>query len=666
MQHTIFIAGTGTGIGKTTVAAALGEGWGERTRVAYWKPVSSGQPSDTEVIAQHVPQVKIFSPCFTYATPISPHAAAVEEQKAAVNLLALVARLDDIQRSTTYDVLLIEAAGGLLVPLNSELQTWLDFLVELESGKQAWRSEAKRTELDIVLVASSGLGTLNHTALSRRCLQDNGFAVKAIVMCGERFHDNEPTVQRMNENVPVYSLENCAELSGSKAWSAQSHALARFIDDNLTPATTEAQTWCEHDKSSVWHPFTRQDASASPRGIVKARGVWLEDKDGQCMIDGISSWWTNNIGHGRAEIAQACATQIHKCDHVAFAGLTHEPAAQLAHEILQRSDNHYARVFFSDNGSTAVEVALKIAFQYQRNRGQAPRNTFVALHGGYHGDTIGAMSVSDLDRFRGEFSSLLFKTLRLSPVTSHPSRVCPEGAQALSQNLAACQQLLADHATDICAIIVEPLVQGAAGMVMQEVAWLQALSQLAAEYDIVLIFDEVFTACGRCGYDFAFQRAGIVPDIVCLAKGLTGGVLPLGLTLTQAKFFDSFVTAERAFMHGHTYTANPTICRTALTALAIAQQENINACALQLENRFNAWIAAQQTRLTNPRALGGILAFEVRDAAAAQAYVQAAATRQLFLRPLGNTIYFTPPLVIAEDELNIAFNALEQALTEVV
>ena len=323
-------------------------------------------------------------------------------------------------------------------------------------------------------------------------------------------------------------------------------------------------------------------------------------------------------------------------------------------------------MFFSDNGSTAVEVALKLAFQYQRNRGQPQRNTFVALHGGYHGDTIGAMSVSDLDRFRGEFSALLFKTLRLSPVTSHPSSVCPEGAQALSQNLAACQQLLADHAANLCAIIVEPLVQGAAGMVMQEVAWLQALSQLAAEHDIPLIFDEVFTACGRCGYDFAFQRACIVPDIVCLAKGLTGGVLPLGLTLMQAKFFDSFIEANRAFMHGHTYTANPTICRTALTALAIAQKENINNRALQLENKFTAWLKQHQTRLTNPRALGGILAFEVKDAAAAQVYVRVAAAQQLFLRPLGNTIYFVPPLVIAEDELNIAFNALEQALMEVV
>ena len=683
MRQNIFIAGTGTGIGKTTVAAALSCGYserqgGERTRVGYWKPVSSGQPSDMEVIAQHATRVKIFPPCFTYDMPISPHAAAVEEQKAAVNLSTLATQLDKIQTSANYDILLIEAAGGVLVPLNQELQTWLDFL-------------ALRPELDILLVASSGLGTLNHTALSRRCLQDNGLAVKAIVMCGERFHDNEPTVQRMNDNVPVRSLAMCAELSASKDWSAQSRALAEYIDDSLATDTAQAQTWYERDKSSVWHPFTRyrelesgkqacsheaskkasdtkslaaQPLSGGCAAIVKASGVWLEDKDGQRMIDGISSWWTNNIGHGRLEIVRACAAQIRQCDHVAFAGLTHEPAAQLAHELRQRSDHHYARVFFSDNGSTAVEVALKIAFQYQRNRGEPQRNTFVALHGGYHGDTMGAMSVSDLDRFRGEFSALLFKTLRLSPVTSHPSRVCPDGAQALSQNLAAGRQLLADNAARLCAIIVEPLVQGAAGMVMQEVAWLQAISKLAAEHDIPLIFDEVFTACGRCGYDFAFQRAGIVPDIVCLAKGLTGGVLPLGLTLTQAKFFDSFVAAERAFMHGHTFTANPVICRTALTALAIARQENINARALQLEKHFNAWIAQHQTRLSNPRALGGILAFEVRDAEAARVCVRTAATQQLFLRPLGNTIYFVPPLVIADDELAVAFNALEKALPE--
>ncbi len=655
MQHAIFIAGTGTGIGKTTVAAALGEGFSRRgagkTRVGYWKPVSSGHPSDSAVIAAHAPAMQIFPPCFAYDTPISPHAAAVEEKKAAVKLPLLWARLDEIQQGASVDILLIEAAGGLLVPVNNELQTWLDFLVP-------------RAELAVVLVASSGLGTLNHTALSLRCLQDNGCVTRAIVMCGARFHDNEATLQRMHSQVPVHSLTTGAELSASKDWDAQAQALAGFIDDRLAPASDTTHAWRQHDKTHVWHPFTRSHASSVPRAIVKARGVWLEDSDGHRMIDGISSWWTNNIGHGREEIARDCARQIHQCDHVAFAGLTHAPAAQLAHEVIGLSGGNFARVFFSDNGSTAVEVALKIAFQYQRNRGQPQRNTFVALHGGYHGDTVGAMSVSDLDRFRGEFSSLLFKTLRLSPVTSHPSSICPDGPRALQRNRAVCQQLLADNAPRLCAIIVEPLVQGAAGMLMQEIAWLQAISALAAQHRIPLIFDEVFTAFGRCGHDFAFQRAGIVPDIICLAKGLTGGVLPLGLTLTKDEFFRSFVATQQAFMHGHTFTANPVICRTALTALALARKENINARALALEHCFTAWIAQNRTRLSNPRALGGILAFEVPTAEAAQVLVRTAATHQLFLRPLGNTIYFLPPLVIAEDELAVAFNALEQALME--
>ena len=652
MRRIIFIAGTGTGIGKTTVAAALGYGFSQQgVQVGYWKPVSSGQPRDNEVIAEHAPSVKIFPSCYTYDTPISPHAAAVEEQKAAVNLSTLGTRLDKIQHRESFDLLLIEAAGGLLVPLNLELQTWLDFL-------------ALRSELAVVLVASSGLGTLNHTALSLRCLHDSGFVVNAIVMCGARFHDNEAIVRRLARDIPVHSLTTGAEFSASKDWSTQSHVLAQGIDDSLARTAETVPSWCEHDKNSVWHPFTRQDRDATARAIVKASGVWLEDSDGHRLIDGISSWWTNNLGHGREEVAHACAAQIRQCDHVAFAGLTHEPAAQLAHELIQLSEGHFARVFFSDNGSTAVEVALKTAFQYQRNRGQPQRDTFVALHGGYHGDTIGAMSVSALDRFRGEFSALLFESLRIKPVTSHPSAVCPAGANALQANLAACRQLLADNEARLCAIIVEPLVQGAAGMLMQEVAWLRAVSEMAAQHSIPLIFDEVFTACGRCGHTFAFQRAGIVPDIVCLAKGLTGGVLPLGLTLTKDKFFRSFVAAERAFMHGHTFTANPVICRAALTALAIAKQENINARALHLETCFTAWIAQQRTLLSNPRALGGILAFEVRDAEAAQALARTAATRQLFLRPLGNTIYFVPPLVISADELALAFSALEHALTE--
>lgn len=650
LVKTIFIAGTGTEVGKTTVTAALGYGCSEQgKRIGYWKPVSSGQPGDSETIAKHAPTVKIFPPCFSYATPVSPHAAAQQEKKAAVNLPTLEARLNDIQKSAALDLLLVEPAGGLLVPLNNEMQSWLDFL-------------ALRAELMILLVTHSGLGTLNHTALTLHCLQDSGFSVTAIVMCGERFHDNEATVRRMNRNIPVHSFTHCAKLSDDTEWPAHTQQLADFVSNSLDASDT-APAWYEHDRA-IWHPFTSYRDDIHNREIVRASGVWLETADGHKMIDGIASWWTSSIGHGHESIARNCAAQIRKCDHIAFAGLTHEPAAQLAHTVIAMSGGHFARVFFSDNGSTAVEVAIKIAFQHQQNRGHPERDTFITLHGGYHGDTLGAMSLGDLDRFRSNFATLLFKTLRATPVTSHPSTLCPGGKQDLAKNLAALTQLVEANAPRICAMIVEPLVQGAAGMLVQDVEWLREVRKITAAHDIPLIFDEVFTGFSRSGHSFAFQRAEVVPDIICLAKGLTGGVLPLGLTLTQETFFRSFVEADAVFMHGHTFTANPVACRAALTALAFSQKNNLNERALHLENCFRAWIAQNRKHLTHPRTLGGILAFEVSDNQQAQAFAHHTATHGLFLRPLGNTIYCVPPLTIDEAELAFTFQALEKGLEQ--
>ena len=650
-MRSLFIAGTGTAIGKTTTAVALASGV-TNLRVGYWKPISSGLPSDSDIVARHASSTTILPSSFAYHTPISPHAAAKLENRPAADLTTLSERLDCIQADGQFDLLLIEAAGGLLVPFNDELHTWLDFL-------------HCRPELSIILVAASGLGTINHTSLSLRCLRDSGFEVAAIVMCGAPFHDNATIISRLASNIPIHSLADCVDLSASMQWAEQSQRLASFITTQLDRGEGDSDVWRDYDQRYVWHPFTCYRDRVVPRAIRGARGVWLETVDGRRLIDGISSWWTSNIGHGRPEIAYNCAAQIRQCDHVAFAGLAHAPAARLAHKVMELSDNDFSRVFFSDNGSTAVEIALKIAFQYQRNCGQMQRNTFVTLRGGYHGDTVGAMSLGGLDRFRAEFAPLLFETLCLSPVTSHPSYVCPEGERGLAGNLVACQELIEKRRDSICAIIVEPLVQGAAGMLMQAEEWLQAIGRLAVEYDIPLIFDEVFTAFGRCGGTFAYQRAGVVPDIVCVAKGLTGGVLPLGLTLSRAKFFQSFVAADCAFMHGHTFTANPVVCRAALVALAIAQKENINMCALSLEGKFRDWVSCHQRRLINPRVLGGILAFEVRDNRVAQDFVSIAAEYNLFLRPLGNVIYFVPPLVINAEELSIAMHALERGLREV-
>lgn len=653
MQN-IFIAGTGTGIGKTVVSAAIAYGLQQKgLRVAYWKPVSSGTPNDSETIAKMVHQLEIFPSSFSYREPLAPHIAAVQDGKPEVNIHTLEVHWRDLQNRDAFDVLLIEAAGGVLVPLNDEMLTWLDFLGRVD-------------ELKVMLVAASGLGTLNHTAMSVRCFKDSGFRVRGIIMSGAPFHDNELTVRRMDRAIPVVSFDECPELTANPEWEKRCCSLAQFVSASLSDPA-EDQQWQEWDRDLIWHPFTQHQTATSPEMIVGASGVWLKTSKGRKLLDAVGSWWTNIIGHGREVIARQCAAQIRTCDHVAFAGLTHEPAACLAHEIVTVAGGHFDKVFFSDNGSTAVEVATKIAFQYQRNRGQGQRDLFLTFRGGYHGDTIGTMALSNNERFHGHFQPLLFKTVNASPVTKHSSPICPNGDKDFDKNLDELAKVVDQHQERICAMIVEPLIQGAGGMLVQDSRWLPEVAKIANEQDIPLIFDEVFTGCGRTGEFFAFQRAQVVPDIICLAKGLTGGSLPLAMTLCKERFYRSFLddSDDRAFMHGHTYTANPISCRAALTTLEILTKEGLVAKALELEKCFTTWLKQNDGRISNPRALGAMLAFEIATPTAgiANEIRQLGMQHGIFLRPLNNTIYFVPPLVIDESELAVAFKAFEKIIT---
>ena len=650
----IFVAGTGTEIGKTVVATAIAHGVADK-RLGYWKPVSSGTPTDTDFVAQHATSAHVFPALYTYQTPISPHAAAKQENKPAVNLQALRQHWLQLQEDNSIDLLLIEAAGGMLVPLNEELQTWLDFLTITP-------------ELALVLVSDSGLGTLNHTAMTVNSLRDCGFNINAIVLNGDKFYDNELIVRRMHRDIPVLTFAKCEGISANKDWTERCQTFANTLLQHII-THEDVRDWQRWDHLHVWHPFTQHHCAPPPEAIVSASGVWLQTSAGDRLLDGISSWWTCNIGHGRVQLAQACAAQLRTCDHVAFAGLTHEPAARLAHEILLLTKNSMERVFFSDNGSTAVEIAAKIAYQHKQNLQQKEKSLFLTLQGGYHGDTIGAMSLGNAPRMHQPFLPLLFKTLRAKPATCHPSVHCPAGSADLAARLAELQKLVEENADRLCAIVIEPLVQGAGGMMVQETRWLQEVGRLARAHDITLIFDEVFTALGRTGYDFAFQRAGVVPDIVCLAKGLTGGTLPLALTLVKEKFFSSFWQAKQPFMHGHTFTANPIACRAALQTLRILRDEGLAARALLLEKCFQHWLEQNKEKIANPRALGAILAFELagveqeRSFERTVAIMRLAARHQLYLRPLGNIVYFAPPLTIDDAELAIAFKALERVIT---
>lgn len=424
------------------------------------------------------------------------------------------------------------------------------------------------------------------------------------------------------------------------------------------------------DQRYVWHPFTQAQTAPAPLAIRSARGSRLYAEDGREFLDLISSWWVNIHGHAHPTIAAAIAQQAQTLEQVIFAGFTHQPAVQLAQELVSLLPQGLTRVFFSDDGSTAVEVALKMALQYWRNHGEAQRSRFLAFAGGYHGDTVGAMSAGKGCGFFDTYGSLLFE------VGLVPFPATWEGdAEVEAKEAAALAQLdtyLASAGESIAAVIIEPLVQGSAGMRMCRPQFLQALAQRLREAGILLIFDEVMTGFGRTGAMFASLKAQVTPDIICLSKGLTAGFLPLSVTVASEAIYAAFLgeTFDRALIHGHSFTANPLGCAAALASLQVFREEQTLAKLPQIEAWQRAGLAtlAESPLVKQPRVMGTIAAFDV--VAADAGYTSAVGARLkaffhergLLLRPLGNVVYVLPPYCITEAELQHAYTVIAEGL----
>jgi len=401
------------------------------------------------------------------------------------------------------------------------------------------------------------------------------------------------------------------------------------------------------DARVCWHPYTQHGIEPEPLPIVRAKGAHLHLLDGRVLIDGISSWWSCLHGHADPILIEAMQRQARELDHVLFAGATHEPAVGLAEELLAAAPGNLSRVFYSDNGSTAVEVALKMVLLAWVHAGEAQRRVFIALEGSYHGDTFGAMSVGDPDPF---FESL-------APLFFDAKRIPPEPAA-----LDAAIDELGERAAGV---ILEPLVQGAAGMRTYDPGFLRHARAACDARDLFLIADEVLTGFGRTGTLFACEQAGIEPDLMCLAKGLTGGILPLAATLATERVYEAFLYHRRSrfFPHGHTWTANPIGCAVARASLRLAQEGDLprrfEAIGAQLEERLHG--VTRRPGVTELRRIGGICALELEvpgdDRAGylsdlAPRLRAAAIERGAFLRPLGNVLYAMPPACISESDLD--------------
>jgi adenosylmethionine-8-amino-7-oxononanoate aminotransferase len=436
--------------------------------------------------------------------------------------------------------------------------------------------------------------------------------------------------------------------------------------------TVEIMNIVELDRKYVWHPFTQERTAPPPLPVVRAAGASLFLENGQELLDMACSWWVNVHGHSHPKIAEAIARQAATMEHVIFAGFTHEPAARLAEAIINALPRPLSRVFYSDNGSTAVEVALKMAWQYWRNTGDARRHLFLAFQGGYHGDTFGAMAVGRTSGYYAPFEKLMCEVRHLpfAPTWIDDTGCAEREAQALT----AIEAVLNAHAGQCAAFLAEPLVQGASGMNMCRPAFLRAVVERMQARDIPVILDEVMTGFGRTGTLFALEQAGVAPDLVCLSKGISGGFLPLAATVANTRIYDAFLGEDfhTAFAHGHSFTANPLGCAAGLASFALFEEEDTLRRIARITEANRTWLAevALLPGVTRPRALGSIAAMTLgSDASDYHADVGAAIKakcleRGLLIRPMGNVVYLMPPACISPSELAQAQEGLSQVLRE--
>ena len=415
----------------------------------------------------------------------------------------------------------------------------------------------------------------------------------------------------------------------------------------------------ERDQRVIWHPFTQHQTASPAIGLVSGEGAILRDENGRDYIDAISSWWTNLFGHAHPQIGARVKQQLDTLEHAIFAGFTHAPAVEVAEKLLGLLPAQQQKVFFSDNGSTSVEVAIKMAIQYWYNLG-TPRTTLIAFEGAYHGDTFGAMSVGARGVFNQPFESLLFEVAAVDLPDD-------DNFDAVMARF----RTLIDSGT-VAAFIYEPLVQGSAGMRMYKAVHLEAMLRYAREKHVLCIADEVFTGFGRTGKLFASDYLDTKPDIYCISKGITGGFLPLGLTTCTREIYDAFLSDDKlkTLFHGHSYTGNLLACAAATASLDVLAASAPMREDLAARQQAAAARLQAHPQLRNVRQLGTIVAFEVHTAGGGYFHqlrdilYEGCIRRGVLLRPLGNTLYVLPPYCITAEQLDKVYAVIEEVLAE--
>ncbi len=417
----------------------------------------------------------------------------------------------------------------------------------------------------------------------------------------------------------------------------------------------------KRDKKLIWHPFSKEK-SDEIFSVRSAKGSYIYDQEGKGYLDLISSWWVTLHGHSHPFIVKSIYEQSSQLDHVIFSGFTHVPAVELCEGIRKVLPDKLCRFFFSDNGSTSVEVALKIAYQYWFNKGKEERLVFLNFDGGYHGDTFGAMSVGKTSGYHDIFSKFFFKTLTIPYPSTWQNDM--EIEEKEKNSLLVLRDYLEEFGDKIGALILEPLIQGASGMRICRPQFLSMLVSLVREYEILVIFDEVMTGFYRTGSFFALNQLSVVPDILCLSKGITGGFLPLGLTVTSEEIYDCFLDKgyTYTFSHGHSYTGNPIACAAALASLQLLHQRNTKESIKDINDAHRkgmSYLQKECSSVVRVRILGTISAFEIHhESFCSEFFKKACLQEELIIRPLGNTVYLLPPYSTSKEDLLLAYQKI--------
>ena len=533
MGKSIFITATDTGVGKTIISCAIGLALKKKgLDVGVMKPFQcSGDDAEFLCRVLGIKDEKELVNPYYASEPLAPY-VAFKRAKVKIDLDKIFKAYKELSRK--HDVLIIEGAGGLLVPI-----------------KEGYLVADLIRDLDIpaIIIARAGLGTLNHTMLTQRYALDCGIKIKGVIINGGQdsglAEKTNPDVLREFLDVPILGivpwLRNVKSKDGLRR-------LGRIAGENIGLKTlfrTErppTQQLIKQDKDFLWHPFTQMKdwLKDEPLIIEEAKGNYLKDTNGKWYLDGVSSLWVNVHGHRKREIDSAVKRQLNKVSHSSLLGLGNVPSIELAQELISIAPKGLTKVFYSDSGSTAVEIALKMAYQYWQYLDKA-KTRFIHLDNAYHGDTIGSVSVGGMDLFHKAYQGLLFESYKAdSPYCYH----CPKGKTyplCSWECLDSLKDILRQHSASIAALIVEPLVQAAAGMLVWPPGIYKEMSRLCKEYNVLLIADEVAVGFGRTGAMFASEWEGVCPDILCLAKGITGGYLPLAATLTTRNIFDAFL-----------------------------------------------------------------------------------------------------------------------------